>query len=443
MQTKLDALPPCGGIVGLEPGAYGDGQDNPDGHWTQTLSLPDTDYSTYTLDFRGSDIDIDSFTGNFIESKGIGNTVNIYGPGSFDVADVDDPGDVLHLCDISSSTIHWPKCRGPVDAIIRKRAQQISGHMNRICVSGTGMQRGIIIGDEDDPQTSDRSFWWGQLNQIEDVGVHVAKGQSNHLFVQAEGDKQGHEATGYRIDWGQNFVYNNHSKTTTPFDIRAQTFFPTMPGRAAWSGSRLATPPNMTAAVHGETTAHWDHFVTDTVSQYDTTGDVAVNRWGDLRIRGDGQPASCATAGRVTTPHRNTLVSASITRDTDSDATVRFGFYESEQNHAMLVADPVANTTWHAVVVVDGVEQANVDTGVSLSVSRRELTAQQEADAQRFGIMTERVDANGYPKYAYTVADTDVDISSITTPRIRVDITPADTSSQEKVHLREWAWVGL
>lgn len=364
----LSSLPKRGGLVRLKPGTYDDT------NWTSTVEIP-TDPEYVGIDMRGSEIDIDSFAGPYIQrqpGQSRNDVLEIYGPSIFNVNDVTDPGIVLDLYNIGMSTIWWPDCFGSVDAIYSERMTAGSGHMNRVFVKGYGMKKGIVIGDQDDPQTTDRSFYWGQLGGIEEIGVHIKKGQTNHFYVQPEREKPGYSATGYLDEWGNNIIYNCHGQISTPLDIRAPYTMLKMPGQfGGWKDSKVGVPPRNIDDAMGH--VYIDNFQVDTLHQYDseaTNGWVSFNRSHsrvDLNAgTTDGGSAKLATPTGIGDPRQGSAITARFELNGMTDRRDRFGLYLDNRNYIMFESDISGTGSWHVVIYEEGSKQADIDTGILL-----------------------------------------------------------------------------
>lgn len=364
----LSSFPKRGGMVRLEPGTYNDTD------WTDTIQIP-TEPEYVGIDMRGSTIDIDSFAGPYLQRQSgssRNDIVEIYGPTIFNVNDVTDPGIVLDLYNIQMSTVWWPDCFGPVDAIYSERMTEGSGHMNQVFVQGYGMQKGIIIGNQDDPQTTDRSFYWGQLGGIEDIGVHIRKGQTNHFYVQPEREKSGYSATGYLDEWGNNIIYNCHGQISTPLDIRAPYTILKMPGQfGGWKDSKVGVPPRNIDDAMGHT--YIDNFQVDTLDQYDseaTNGAVSFNKSHsrvDLNAGAtDGESANLTTPTGIGDPRHGCAVAARFELNGTTGRRDQFGLYLDDSNHVMFESNVSETGSWHVIAREEGRKQADIDTGIPL-----------------------------------------------------------------------------
>lgn len=215
----LDELPPHGGTIKLVPGEYGDDD------WSRTIEIPagGDPIAAYGIDMSGSRINLtEQIDGPYIykppaseaDHPSAGNAaVHIHGPNRMFVDKVTDPGPVMKLWDTGANQIYWPHVYGPVEWVYEDRSGNGSGHWSQVYVKGVNPRGGIKVGEEGDDQTTDRCIYYGQFNNIIDVGVEVNWGQSNHFFVQPEnGDPdEPKPAVGYRIRFSGNTIWNWHS----------------------------------------------------------------------------------------------------------------------------------------------------------------------------------------------------------------------------------------
>ena len=426
VNNQFAQLPSWGGKVVLIPGQYTDAD------WTERIEFPDTVRSYYQLDMSGSHIDIDSFTPNKayifkpIGTESEQKTIDFHGPSFINLMDHADPPAFAELNNITNSRIYIPGGRGPVDAVVRNHATAETGsqHMTRYYVNWRQCQVGYEILDAG--VSNDRSFYYGQISNIRDTGTILDRGHQNEFWVQHEKGETGYNTTAYKFAPGcrSNKIHLTHSSPTidTVLDIQGsgnQILHPLRVGSdEALGTSKLTVRPShwvLPGAFETESFA----FSNDWLPQHDTTGDgtTQLTNYGTAEINAgstDGNVQHITSASRISSSSTPFLLYCELNENVDSNAIYRFGAWDDSNNYVMFVADYDNNVNWRAQIVVGGVLEADVDTGISLDgSSRRFMNLRVSETSQAFGLDREHV------------AETAVDVSSFSLPKYRAEVEVA------------------
>jgi len=372
-------LPPGGGTVKVKGGTYTDSD------WSKTITIPKLgNHTRVGLDLSAIKADLDSFEGPYIKMErdetAFEQPVDILAP-HIDVRDVTSPGTICELNSPERSRVYvgW---KGQPAIGVHKRSDKGSGHMNQIYAGGPNCDIGIKVGDADDPVSSDRSFYYGQIGSMQDAGVEVANGQNNVFFVQPENIRTG--AVGIRVLEGSgsaetagNEIQMMHSGPDGEvFDIRQRYTLLRPPSKFNFASpfldgdiGRIPIPPsNIRTSEWDPTTVTGDF---DFSSQMRTVGTVTANDFGFTRVnagQSDGSAALVETTGRVAPLSEGVMVYGLI-RSNTNDAVHRFGLRAGSENYAELVADLVNNTNWRFEVKDSGTIVSDVDTGIAINTS--------------------------------------------------------------------------
>ncbi|WP_424016490.1 hypothetical protein ACOZ4N_11340 [Halorientalis pallida] len=379
INTQLQNLPNYGGIVRLEPDFYNDDD------WTKPIVLPNKEgaATTYTIDMRGSRITLSDFSP---DRPYIDRTVSdfqplrlqLFGPTRWDVKNVTNPPSAVRLYDISMSDVWLPALIGPFEWAVEKRAEQASGHFNRIRVQGWDVKSGFKIGDQSDSQTSDRSFYVGQFSKVTDYGAKIEKGKLNTLYAQVESTDGEGFGYGYHIkadagtDTDGNRLKIQERGADIPFHIMApRTQIDLVGGLSAdaWARSNhVVSPSNVSDSKFGSENFDWS---LDRRSEFKIGGSVGATTildYGALRLK-----AGSSNGGNtyIETVANATKEGGKFSRvwgifypSSQNSAVHRYGIWEDRNNHVLAEADMTSGGEWRLVARVGGSTVVNQGTGV-------------------------------------------------------------------------------
>lgn len=435
INTQFNKLPDYGGWVRLLPGIYTDSD------FSRPIVIPSSKDTFYGLDLSGAQISISSFTGPYFvrsSTTGVpGQPIIIKGPSILDVTDVEEPGIGVQLWDTINSFIYMPRMVGNFDVAIDMRADQSSGHMNQISALVSGAEIGYRIGVETDSQTRDRSFFYGQINEIQDTGVEINKGRNNQFYVQPENGIGG--ATGYRVRSPGNIIHLAHGgpPIDTPLDVQAARTTIALPDldvpvSGLLTNSRLGIRPSNVRMPQVQRTL-W-YYANDYRPLADMGGTGAshpIDDFNNLLLNAgerEGNNVYHQTPSSVG-DYANGVLLYTRMKVTQTDAAVyRYGAWTDEQNYAQFINDTTVSPNWHVRIKVGGAVQTNFDTGIPKTESMREFICWLTNDIQRWFIDYK------------LVAETSVDISKIPQPkRGRIEAIVRDTpSSSIQITMSNW-----
>lgn len=370
-----NTLPSHGGVVKLTPGSYTDSD------WSQRIDIPNNDDSHYVIDMRGSTIDLGSFspTTAYILKSSAGTlsqrSVEIYGPKIMDVQDVTDPPGFIQVDDIENSRVYVPGGRGAVDFVVKNVQTQGSGHMNKMSAQWRSPLKGYII--EGSGVSNDRSFYWGQIQNISNIGIEAINAQNNHFYAQPESG-QG-SAVGYDLDTDSdnNWIWMAHQNLATPLDVEGVGnhvgwLLTAGAGRDVLRDSKPGIRPKNWHA--GSTwMKQWHTFQTDETAILSDSGDgsVSVNNFTLCNISAGGSDGNSHSLNSTSRPGiigSGYLLFFNFKLNTATNAIYRIGIGSGSSNWLGLLADSSdADGNWHFKHVDGGTDQTDTETDTATS----------------------------------------------------------------------------